>query len=83
MDKLLVVDDEEMTCEGMRRTLARQGLFEVFVAHSGVEALELIRREGIGAMLLDIEMPDMNGIELMHALERGRAQAADHHHQRL
>jgi two-component system response regulator YesN len=59
-----------MTCEGMRRTLSRQGLFEVLVAHSGVEALELIRRENISAMLLDIEMPDMNGIELMHALER-------------
>lgn len=70
MDKLLVVDDEEMTCEGMRRTLSRQGLFEVMVAHGGVEALDLIRRENISAMLLDIEMPDMNGIELMHALER-------------
>jgi two-component system response regulator YesN len=70
MDRLLVVDDEEMACEGMRRTLSRQGLFDVLVAHSGVEALELIRRETISAMLLDIEMPDMNGIELMHALER-------------
>ena len=70
MDRLLVVDDEEMTCEGMRRTLSRQGLFDVLVAHSGAEALALIRRENISAMLLDIEMPDMNGIELMHALER-------------
>lgn len=74
MDKILVVDDEVMICEGMRRTLAGMNCFEVLVAHSGVDALAILRSENIQAMLLDIEMPEMNGIELMRILQEENRQ---------
>jgi two-component system response regulator YesN len=68
MYRILVVDDERLICEGMRKALDQLGLFQTHVAHSGFEALDVMRAHTIDAMLLDIAMPDMSGIELMRAL---------------
>ena len=68
MDKLLVVDDEKLICDGMRRALEGLGLFSVMTAASGVEALKVLKREEIQGMLLDIAMPDMDGLELLRRL---------------
>lgn len=71
-DKLLVVDDEKLICEGMRRALEGLGLFEVQTAASGVEALKALQAGDVQGMLLDIAMPDMDGLELMRQLaQRG------------
>lgn len=73
MYSILVVDDERLICKGMQKALDQLALFETFVAHSGLMALDIMRERRIDAMLLDISMPDMNGIELMRALsESGR-----------
>lgn len=72
MYTMLVVDDELLIARGMRKALDRLGLFETFEAHSGLEALDVMRDRPIDAMLLDIAMPDMNGSELMRVLaDRG------------
>ena len=65
---ILVVDDERRILDGMRRALDELGLFETFVAQSGLEALAILDEREIDAMLLDIAMPDINGIELMKQL---------------
>jgi YesN/AraC family two-component response regulator len=71
MFTMLVVDDERLLAEGMRRTIDELGLFQTFVAKSGTEALSILDARRIDAMLLDIAMPEMNGIELMmHLKER-------------
>lgn len=67
MASILVVDDEKLICEGMRKAIERLNLFETHVAHSGIQALHVMDAHPIDAMLLDISMPDMNGIELMRA----------------
>lgn len=54
MDKVLVVDDEKLICEGMRRALEGLALFQVHTAASGLEALKLLETEDIQGMLLDI-----------------------------
>ncbi len=69
MFTMLVVDDERLLAEGMRRTIDEAGLFQTFVARSGLEALSIIDQRRIDAMLLDIAMPGMNGIELMQRLK--------------
>ncbi len=69
MFTMLVVDDERLLAEGMRRTIDELGLFKTFVARSGAEALAIIDSSRIDAMLLDIAMPEMNGIELMMRLK--------------
>jgi len=61
---LLIVDDEE----GVRRVLMeffkRKG-FDVFEAESGAQALQLIRSTKVSAVLLDMRMPEMDGLETL------------------
>ena len=62
--RLLVVDDNVDNCEMLRRRLDRRG-FAVCVATSGAAALEELERETFDAVLLDIHMPDMSGLEVL------------------
>ncbi|WP_172327638.1 adenylate/guanylate cyclase domain-containing protein [Mangrovicoccus sp. HB161399] len=64
---VLVIDDTQQTRELLRRQLMRQG-HEVTAAASAAEALEILERGGIELALVDILMPDMNGIELLTRL---------------
>jgi diguanylate cyclase (GGDEF)-like protein/PAS domain S-box-containing protein len=64
---LLVVDDEEANRDMLARRLRRAG-YAVEVAAGGREALELLNRQPVDLVLLDIMMPDMTGIELLRLL---------------
>lgn len=61
---ILVVDDSPSVRRVVGNMLKQNG-WEVQVARDGVEALEMITREAPAAVLLDIEMPRMDGYELM------------------
>ena len=71
--KLLVVDDEEAICEGCRRIFTRQG-FAVEKRSDAQEGLSLASSSDFAAILLDIKMPTMDGIQF---LERLRTQKPD------
>ncbi len=58
--RVLLADDDESTRVIMRRVLENAG-FEVFAAADGVEALELFRRSSPDAVLLDVDMPGLDG----------------------
>jgi two-component system, chemotaxis family, chemotaxis protein CheY len=65
---ILVVDDCRMT----RRLLSmylREAGFEVMVAENGLEALEQLGRESCAAVITDLNMPQMDGIELTQSLK--------------
>jgi cyclic di-GMP phosphodiesterase len=61
---LLVVDDEEAIRNALRKFLAQQG-YEVATAASGAEALEILQRQRVTGMLLDVNMPGISGVELV------------------
>jgi DNA-binding NtrC family response regulator len=61
--KILVVDDESIVLESCRRVL--EDCFEVISASSADAALEVLRRETIGMILLDIKMPGKDGMFLL------------------
>jgi putative nucleotidyltransferase with HDIG domain len=61
---LLVVDDEEAIRRSMRKYLTHQG-YEVAVAASGEEALTILGRQKIAALLLDVNLPGINGVDLV------------------
>jgi len=66
---VLVVDDEEKIREGCRRVLSGQS-FDVLDAENGQKALDLLAREKVDILLLDLKMPVMDGekvLELAHA----------------
>jgi PAS domain S-box-containing protein len=66
---VLVVDDEDLVRRTARAALERRG-YEVLPADSGAAAIETLRRDGdrIGAVLLDVNMPGMNGRETLAQL---------------
>jgi CheY-like chemotaxis protein len=61
-DKVLIVDDEEQIRELLREFLTGAG-YEVVLAANGEEALEVARRERPHLILLDIRMPELDGVE--------------------
>ncbi|HOB74612.1 MAG TPA: response regulator [Phycisphaerae bacterium] len=66
---LLVVDDEEIICQGCRRVLSRQG-FRVETANEAHAGLALASERDYDAILLDITMPRMDGIEFLEKLRQ-------------
>ena len=65
--QLLVVDDEDVVCRGCRRVLAREG-FRVRTSTDANEGLSLAREWDYDAILLDIKMPDKDGIQFLEGL---------------
>ena len=66
--RILVVDDVASNRDLLQRRLGRDG-HEVILAASGALALERLRACDIDLVLLDILMPDMNGIELLSRIK--------------
>jgi DNA-binding response OmpR family regulator/anti-sigma regulatory factor (Ser/Thr protein kinase) len=65
---ILIVDDQPINVQLLRRKLEREGL-QVVPAYSGLEALELINKAKPDLILLDVMMPDMDGIEVCRRLQ--------------
>ncbi len=61
---ILIVDDEEVLQDVLSSLLKKEG-FEVLSARRGGEALELLETEEVELVLLDMMLPDANGIELL------------------
>ena len=67
-DRILVVDDEVGSREGLRRLLEAWG-YETQSASSGEEALERILEDGPSAVITDLVMPGLDGLELIRRLQ--------------
>ena len=68
--RLLIVDDHPLFRVGLRAMLERQGFKVVGEAENGREAVEKAFDLNVDAVLLDIKMPDMDGIEAAKELRR-------------
>ncbi len=68
---VLIVDDSAVMRSFIRRVMALSGfeVAECFEASDGVEALSQLREHGVDVILTDINMPKMNGEELLRRLE--------------
>jgi len=66
--KILVVDDQPINVQLLKRKLEREGI-QVIAAYSGLEALECVNRDKPDLILLDVMMPDMDGIEVCQHLQ--------------
>ncbi|MBU3911084.1 MAG: response regulator [Candidatus Omnitrophica bacterium] len=67
--KILIVDDEKNTVLALKDIFESKG-YTVLAAFSGKEALKLLDHGRLDLILLDIEMPDMNGIELLKVVKK-------------
>ncbi|MFH1153915.1 MAG: sigma-54 dependent transcriptional regulator [Pseudomonadota bacterium] len=66
---ILVIDDEPSICAGCRLILCEKG-HSVSTFTSGRQGLEAIRNRAGGLVLLDIQFPDMNGLEILRTLRQ-------------
>ncbi len=65
--RILIIDDEATLRQTLARILQRAG-FEAITAGSALEGLNLLGRETMDLIYMDIRMPDMNGLEALKAI---------------
>jgi DNA-binding response OmpR family regulator len=68
-ETILVVDDESSVCTTLEDVLSREG-YRCFAATDGHAALDLLDKHSIDLVLLDLRMPQMSGLELMHIVHQ-------------
>lgn len=66
-EHVLIIDDDRELCALLQEFLRLEG-FRVSLAHDGQIALQRCRRETFDALVLDIMLPGMQGLELLRAL---------------
>ncbi len=66
--KILIVDDEKINIAIVKFGLAEQR-YEVSVANDGLEGLECVKKLKPDLIILDVQMPNMNGYEFMAELK--------------
>ena len=69
--KILLVDDEKTMVKYLSKRLIKRG-FDVSVAYSGLSALEEIKKNDFDLVLLDVLMPEMDGIETLKEIKKIR-----------
>ena len=67
MSKILIVDDERVFCDLLQALMKSHG-HEVFTAYSGKEAIEQFQQNRPHFTMLDLHMPEMNGIETLRQI---------------
>ena len=69
MPKILVIDDEQGIRNLLDTLLSRKG-YEVVLASNGQKGLELFRRERPDVVVLDLKMPEMNGLTVLQQVRQ-------------
>ena len=64
---ILLVDDEAHIRKFISLLLRHLGVTRIFEAHNGVEAIEVYKKESPDLVMLDVNMPAMDGIETLRA----------------
>jgi two-component system, NtrC family, nitrogen regulation response regulator NtrX len=70
MTLVLIVDDVPAMAEQYAYDLKRLRGYETLIAKSGRTALESLTRDGVDCVILDLEMPGMDGFEVLRSVER-------------
>ena len=67
--RLLIVDDDEHLRELVQACLEDLGGWDTLTAESGEKCLQILQTESVDAILLDVSMPNMNGIAFYEKLQ--------------
>ena len=70
-EKVLLVDDEEEFVDTLAERMRSRGM-EVATSNSGGDALDLVDRDAYDVVVLDLQMPGMDGIEVLERIKQRR-----------
>ena len=72
---ILIVDDSSLTRKAIRRIIDMLDLEveQIFEAENGSEALKILDKTNIDLVLADLNMPEMNGIEMIYQMRGNEA----------
>ena len=62
--KILIVDDEKKFADALTERLRLRG-FDAIPAYDGISALSLLKSEPFDGMILDLRLPDIDGMEIL------------------
>ena len=66
---VLCIDDEESVIQSIQRALRAEG-YEFLSAHDGASALQILHERHVDLAILDLQMPEMAGTEVLERLRR-------------
>ncbi|MCX8069133.1 MAG: sigma 54-interacting transcriptional regulator, partial [Thermodesulfovibrionales bacterium] len=69
METILIVDDQPAICYSLKKLLESKG-FIVFTALTGRKAIEILKQQKIDVTIIDLKMPDMDGLELLKTIKK-------------
>lgn len=67
---VLIIDDDEIVRDVFLRVLQKRENVKVFVAENGYEGIEILKRNPLHTIFLDLGLPDINGIETFEKIQR-------------
>lgn len=70
-EKILIVDDDKSVCNFISEILNNKG-YSVLAAGDGIEAIEIMENEEVCIVISDLQMPGMDGIELLKRIKKER-----------
>ena len=66
--KILIVDDEPMNHRIIEHIIKEEGMYQIISAEGGREALDILEKEKVDVIMLDVVMPDMDGLETLRRI---------------
>jgi len=75
--RILVAEDNPVNVLVVSKTLERRG-FEVVCAHNGREAVEAVGNSNFDCVLMDVQMPEMDGLQATAAIREGERESGGH-----
>ena len=66
--KILIIDDDDMNLQIAKMILERKLPCKVLVADNGIEGIEILKNERVNLVLLDVLMPDFDGVETLQEI---------------
>lgn len=71
MIKIIIADDQEIVCEGLKKILQSDPEIKVIgIANNGQQALDLVHHQTPDLVLMDLQMPIMNGLQAIRQLRK-------------
>jgi len=68
-ERILIIDDEETLCYFLKESLEENG-YQAVAAHTAREGLEVVTKQQIDLVLLDLKLPDGDGLNVLYEIKK-------------